>query len=262
MKHVSLLAAAALVLLASVLTLLHVARNRSGKPDSEITVTERELEYYRDADDSGVDLLLKWQYLRLDTDATGWLNEQKLSALGFDCRITASDPKAASFYRRQAPRRAFVVLEYDGTGWQDWLRMRKRTYEEMHPVPGQRSDREEFRASRLIAIDAGLDTVALRSRYPDRNRVVIWPAVIQIAHTNAWRVAAYGHAETPAILTGYIEQVPSKIHVPLPFADRFRALPDRDRFHLDDQTQPKYRVQLRNGRLFEPWVTSVDFSDK
>src|SRR5207244_311751 len=43
MKRGSLLAAAAVVLAANALTLVHVWRNRSGPADSDITLTEREL---------------------------------------------------------------------------------------------------------------------------------------------------------------------------------------------------------------------------
>lgn len=56
MKHLSLAAAAGLILLANCVVLIHVARNRSGQPEAEMTLTERELSYHRDSDDSGVNL--------------------------------------------------------------------------------------------------------------------------------------------------------------------------------------------------------------
>src|SRR5437762_3329169 len=53
-KPLSLIAAGAVVLIANTFALLHAARNRSGEPESEIVLTQRELTYYTDPDDSGV----------------------------------------------------------------------------------------------------------------------------------------------------------------------------------------------------------------
>ena len=43
MKRTSLLAAAAIVLIANTFALVHAARNRSGSPESDVTLTQREL---------------------------------------------------------------------------------------------------------------------------------------------------------------------------------------------------------------------------
>ena len=60
MRYGSLLVAATLVLLANTLALIHAARNRAGQPEAEITLTDRELYYHRNLDDSGVALSLRW----------------------------------------------------------------------------------------------------------------------------------------------------------------------------------------------------------
>src|SRR3954466_849172 len=100
MKHSSLLAAGALVLIANGFALVHVALNRSGEPDAELALAERELTYYADRDDSGVTLTLRWvdagapRYSAAVTadelESRNWLNRNKLTELGFDCRVDPS----------------------------------------------------------------------------------------------------------------------------------------------------------------------------
>jgi hypothetical protein len=58
-----------------------------------------------------------------------------------------------------------------------------------------------------------------------------------------------GRPARPARLSGFIQEIPSEIHVPRPFSDRLRAL---------NQNPRAYRVRLRYGRLLEPWVTVVE----
>ena len=60
MKHASLIAAAALVLLANAFALIHASLNRSGEIEADMVLTERELTNYADPDDSGVSLTLRW----------------------------------------------------------------------------------------------------------------------------------------------------------------------------------------------------------
>ena len=108
MKHAGLFAAAAIVLLANAFALIHAAINRSGQPEAEIVLTERELNYSPSADDSGVTLNLRW----VDPDATPYssvwdpevlaartlLNQAKLEGLGFDCRIDHRDHRSLAVH--------------------------------------------------------------------------------------------------------------------------------------------------------------------
>src|SRR5205823_8151934 len=126
MRNGSLIAAASVVLVANGFALVHAARNRSGEPDADVVLTDRELNYIKDSDDSGVALRLNWQnpnaglYLAPIHDVKGeedlsfiWLDQQKLVSLGFDCSIAPSALRADEFYRRQRPRAVFVALEYE-----------------------------------------------------------------------------------------------------------------------------------------------------
>jgi len=54
-------------------------------------------------------------------------------------------------------------------------------------------------------------------------------------------------------LLGRISEIPFSIHVARPLSDGFRRLDP-------NSPTPAYRVRLRYGPLFEPWVTAVDFA--
>lgn len=249
MKHVSLLAAALLVLLANAFALIQVARNRSGPPEAEITLTDNDLSYRRDPDDSGVTLRLLWTnpYNRhvdagrtQDAATETWLNRGKLEELGFDCSMDPADRNAPAFYSGQGARACYAALEYDGPAAQRLA---------AHRVP----------PTRLVVIDAGRDPAALRNRHPDRNRVVIVPAIIRVSVTPAWRPRD-GRPEVPARRAGYIDDIPSLIHVPRPYSDGFRAL--RQTVRDPESDKPLYRVRLRYGSRLEPWVTGVEFPQR
>lgn len=117
--------------------LLSAAANRAGQPDSQVTLTSRQLAPTpASARDSAREL--RW----LDNGVSGIrgvpngrLSADKHSALGFDARPAA----------RQLNRRVFAAFEFDG--------------------------------ARLQVVDAALDAEALRRSYPDRTRYVIVRAV-------------------------------------------------------------------------------------
>jgi len=258
MKHASIIAAAAVVVLANALALIHAARNRSDEAQAEITLTARELTYDRDPNDSGVALDLRvlsclWWTLKPEEIEARCLGKTKLQELGFDCSVAPSDPKAESFYARQIPRTGFVALECDGAGWQSWLESyRQGTL--TRPGPAGDLDIVRRTSSRLVVIDAAHSAGALRARDPDRSRILIVPAVISLSFTPALQASG----ERPAArLTGYVREIPSEIHVPRPFSNGFRGLPQTSR---DEKREaPLYRVRLRYGSLLEPWVTGVEF---
>jgi hypothetical protein len=263
MKRLSLIASAAVIVLANLLALLHAQRNRTGSTEADLTLTQRELRYYNGSapDDSGVSLNLQWTdpnaYFFSDKEnPAAWLDETKLRSLGFACSVSAASPDAGNYYQRQRPRRVFVVLEYDGPAWRAWAERyeRARVNRRAGVQPGDSTD-EALDFSRLVAIDADVNPLKLRARYPDRQTVLVAPAVVSIT----WLPADSGTKLNPkrsARLTGSM-QIPSSIHVPRPFSDEFRHLtknPNRTSDH-----EPVYRVHLRYGALLEPWVVGVDF---
>jgi hypothetical protein len=263
MKRASLLAAAAVVLIANAFALVHAWRNRTGAVDAELVLTDRELichQFSRD-ENSGVALSLLW----LDPDnlswlpwrpesAAPWLDQRVLRELGFDTSVAATDKAAYEYYARQRARRAFVALEYDETTWRKLLESSIRLDQE-HPELHLADIRKGIvdSSTRLVAIDADLDATRLRARHPDRGKVIVAPAVIRI--TLEYSRIPYGVKRPPPRpqLRGYIQEVPAVIHVPLPFSDALRTV---------SSAQPgmKYRVRIRYGAALEPWVAGVELA--
>lgn len=253
MKQTSLFLAAAVILVANALALLHARGNRRGPVESDITLTERELSNSYDSagDNSGVSLTLQWVAPRqwfMPDDPPPWLNAAMLHQLGFDTSVPATDQTASDFYQRQRARRAFVALECDGAGWRDWIDQQERRTRKFAPAGANYPNigvglREA--STRLVAIDAASEAAQLRERHPDRTSVMVVPAVIRIGvMTRA--------ANVEARIYGWIEEIPSQIKVPLPFSDAFRRLPR-------NREGAKYRVRLRYGASLEPWIAAVEF---
>jgi len=236
----SLYAAGALVLLANAFTLVHVARNRSGPAAQEITLSDRELHYFRDKDDSGVHLMLQHSSVAQDWRNPVWLHRERIRALGFDCSMDPGEPRSYDFYNRQRPRTAFVAFEYDGPAWQAAVALVEEA---------DRANSERRQGSRLVPVDAAADAAALLARVAGRDKILILPAVVRV-HAEPGYPAQANRPARPARLGAFIVQIPSDIHVPKPFSDGFRGM---------TQT-PQYRVTLRYGQFLEPWVAAVEFS--
>lgn len=234
-RHLTLAAAAALVLVSSAFALIHAALNRSGDPTAVITLTDRELQYFRNSDESGVMLLLRYQHRNAYPGEPAWLTPQQIAALGFDTSVAPQAPGAYDFYRRQSSRRGFVAFEYDG--------------------PAAARLPEEARAqSRLVPIDAAFTAAELQSKYAARKDILILPAILRVTADPEWPATATRPAR-PARLDVSIYQVPTEIHVPLPFSETLRNLPVTVRDSKSEQ--PLYHVTLRYGRFHEPQIVNV-----
>ncbi len=259
MKRALLPAAAAIVVVANAFALVHAWRNRSGPIQADITLTERELPISSrfNEDDSGVSLNLQW----LDPAwasfgwerRTVWLDQKALQELGFDTSVAASNDEAVEFYQRQRPRRAFVALEYDGPAWRQHVEEAERQAQQRAELshantPPHSNDAE----THLVAIDASTDAVQLRARHPDRNSVIIVPAVVRIAF-EPFLPAIGDRPSRAARLSGSVQEIPSSIHVPRPFSDAFRRLPK-------DRNKVRYQVHVRYGASYEPWIVSAEFT--
>jgi hypothetical protein len=253
MKPASLLTAVAIVLVANAFTLIHAWKNRAGPVDSDITLTERELPlpYKSNKEDSGVAFDLRWMDPAWELPGwerpASWLDQTKLQELGFDTSGPLSDDRAAEFYQRQRARRAFVALEYDGPAWRKHLEQAERAEVSQSNVPVHLHESE----THLVVIDASADASRLRARHPDRNSVMILPAVVRIV-VEPSSDANRGRPSRPARLSGWVQEIPRSIHVPRPFSDAFQRLPE-------DRRNVKYRVHLRYGASLEPWVVGVEF---
>mgnify|MGYP001210821355 FL=1 len=274
MKRPGLLIALALVVIVNIVVLTGVSANRRGEPDT-IWLTERELplaySYYgAGTENSGVSLNLTWN--RYETDWS-WLNAAKMTELGFTIPRRANDDEDHRSYRRPLPRKAYVVLEYDGERWQAFRRekLEKRAeletqvaQEKLLPEAAERQreqiDYQLATASHLFAIDAGLNPSELRQRYPDQTRYLISLARVRL---NYWYPRG-NEKEADDQVRGTIAQLlPNSIHVPLPEQKDLKAIvgdtwPRRRLYSKEEGPARKlYRVKLHYGARHEPWIAAV-----
>jgi hypothetical protein len=245
-------AAAAIVCLTNVGALSLAAINRTGAPDAEITLTERELQLARSSESTATAVRLTWVQ-RFDPEGE-WLTCPKLAAIGVSCAPRTPGEATSRWYAREPPRSAYVVFEYDGPAWQAYRAVEaRRLAESARTYQNAAPDIEATlaRYSHLVAIDAGRDPAALRGRYPDGRRYLIVAAHIAIyPETGAANVR----------LRGTITEVtPATINVPRPFSSTFESMLPYN-FVASADSAPRYWVTLRFGRFHEPWVVNAGLS--
>jgi hypothetical protein len=266
------LLAMVLLLVTNAFIFANVALNRSGDPDATLVVTERELSLadHSHRENSGVSLVLEWRILPPEGEHkygrfTPWLDRRKLRELGFsEEELATGDSTGMDFgSSRVLPKPVYVVLEYDGGSYKEMVRRRERQLgearQDLQENPGDRAagkaldrarkelEREKKSASRLFAVDAGLDPQVLRQHYTDRSRIVICKGVVAFYYSPS--------LEGSSGLEAYIESInASSLHVPKPWS---KTLADLS-YRRSTGDKPRYQVQLVYGSRYEPWVESVE----
>ena len=201
----TLIAGLGLILGVNAIVLGGVAYNRSGEPESLLQLSERELytpfgRALRN-ENSGVELALRWR-VPVDSSARepsyghgyeswggspAWLDRTKLEALGFE--KLPEKIRFGSDSKWPQAKEVLLVLELDGpaarqamaqaqTNSVEAVRLAEvnagnKEFERRAKTAREALARETGENSRLFAIDAGLDLVTLRSKYPDRSRFLI-----------------------------------------------------------------------------------------
>jgi hypothetical protein len=265
-SHIRILIAGAVLILAgNAVALIGVAYNRAGEPDAVIELSERELilpyNFLAAEENSGLALHLAWRaesnaqspYAGMISGggATPWLDKDKLAELGFDVSASPQDQDAALRYEKMLPRKAYVVLEFNGAAYQAALHQRqgelseaqalqannpgKKEFEERVKTAQTQLDREQNTSSRLFAIDVGRDQQTLRSRYSDRARYLILPGEVRLQLINKE-------------LSGFITNLSAGI-INVPLADRAAITGGARPAH--------YTVRLAFGKRAEPWIMAV-----
>ncbi|SDH02808.1 protein of unknown function [Pseudomonas benzenivorans] len=254
-----------LILLSNAVALAGVYYNRSGEPESRLTLSERELrlpygDWLGHEENSGLRLELVWR--RADESwQLDWLSEDKLRALGFRLPESAADdwPRRLS---RQLARPVLLVLELDGPAYRRQLdRARQALAEAQERVQARPQDRElqrqrdgrqeqltqeERHASRLFLVDAGLDAQALRQAYPDRQRYLLL----------AGRLKPYESAGQPGQRRFSAAVYPESPRIGVPHALRgvFAGWQPGGGYREEG---PRVRVQVAFGRRHEPWMVDA-----
>ncbi len=264
-----------LILLINAVALAGVAWNRSEPADSRLQLSERELgtgyEYWH-KDNSGIALRLNYRWpgaTSNDFSESGinQLTSAKMTELGFSVPAELND-ESVRRYRRQLDRDGLVVLEFDGSLYQQQLqRARQRLQQstadlaalpdneelrETHKTAREDLQREQTRASRLFIIDAGPDQEALRARYPDRQRYTILRA----------RVSAWGWRENNSWKIGGSADIPvgASINLPHRWHALFESLPRRQPAADFPQSggDRLFNAEVLFGKRLEPWVVQFE----
>ncbi|MBI5442023.1 MAG: DUF4824 family protein [Deltaproteobacteria bacterium] len=250
-----LLAALVSALLAEALVLGPALYNRSGT-EASLVLTEREMPRAEPLEASPF-LRLRWE----QPDALPWLGREKLEALGFHLSGPAADPAEQLRYEKTLPKAAYVALEYEGDAWQAWLaetemeldllaaRLERgeMTREEFEESRGA-LDRERRTRSRLLAVDVDRDPAELRRRCPDASRYLILPGAVRLILGGDGNVRGAVSAVSPEAIRAPDRDLPAlRGRSPHPHPDPYWS----------DPLEPRYRVELRSGRLHRPWIESV-----
>ena len=239
-----------LILASNAIALAGVWYNRSGEPQAQLQLSEREIQlpydsWLRGEENSGLRLQLAWR----EADATwSWLDEAKLRELGF----------APSDLGRSAERPLWLVLELDGPSYRKQVeRARVALASAQAAVAVQPKDEtlrqqrdqrrlelrhEQRQATRLLLVDAGLDAEALRQAWPDRQRQVIL----------AGRLTPYRYGDMPHY-SASVALESDRISVPKRYREAFAEW----RLHTYDEKRPKVQVEVAFGRRHEPWLIGV-----
>lgn len=259
----TLLLGGALILLTNAVVLGGAAYNRSAEPESQLRLSQRELQQNRwsqNKDNSGITLRLNWRIARYEDDDTGsaggwgipvWLDQVKMAELGFDVSQIAVD--AGNLRRDDArSREVLLVLELNQRAYKHALQraveyaeqtrilMRvnpsKEEFQRRAKGAEERLKREQESNSRLFVVDAGLDQQKLRMAYPDRASYAIVHGLIH---------PRVHHSESKLRVEGAISEVDSeKITVPL----EYRLVFEKD---------APYEVVVAFGKRLEPWITGA-----
>lgn len=258
------------------LVIFGVISNRSGQPDTVIALSQRELDTpytYGVTKNSGLSLHLRWQALPKDNGefsyyssysrTPAWFDENKLKELGFT--MDNKEDNYAYTYKRGLPKEVFIVLELGGEPHRQSIRQLELAYERiaetLENMPDDKDlldeeervkealDHAESSASRLFAVDAGLDPITLREIYPDRSRYMVTRAIVEkhISYTD----------DNIEKTVGYIRRLSiERIHVPLKFRNVLESIRSTSP-PMDD-----YMVDVAFGRRYEPWIVSIEKSIK
>jgi len=277
-KH-TLIVGLALILLTNAVALLGVYWNRSGVPESTLTLTQRELQQPYDwgmnRENSGMSLRIHWRVHTGENYWPGsysggqplWLDQAKMASLGFDVTATAGKHDDFRWSSRQLGKEVLLVLEQDGPAWQQALQSAQQYAEEQDaklaafPIDEQMKENtkrahevttmEAQENSRLFAIDAGLNLTELRVLYPDRNRYAIVRAQVRPSYVR----------DDPSKIAGYIDRISiDEVNVPYEyhtaFEEKVRQIPRQS------STRHVFEAGVAFGQRLEPWLIGISVEKK
>ncbi|MCZ6525526.1 MAG: DUF4824 family protein [Gammaproteobacteria bacterium] len=275
-RYKVLIAGIVLILLTNVVVITGAIGNRSGQAEAVLELTERELSlrYTKKRENSGISLRLNTNHYAYRSHrgyrGLHWLDLKKLEELGFSTITGDNQKEIRKQVSKVLPKQVYLVLEYDGDAYREALQRAVDELIEERSLFNSAEDNEtqkrrldsaerqlarmKYSASRIYAIDAGLDPVTLRENFPDNTKFFIVIGLVRLSY--------YGFKDERGPYGGYISKINvNKIHVPLEHRDVFDSLPEKEfvefRFY-----PPRYRIKLAYGRRYEPWILNVEKIDR
>lgn len=257
-KHWVTIAGVLILVVTNVVAIGGALRNRSGTPDSMLTLTERELSLpYSDwyvSENSGLALDLRWQLedsrvrqarsMWFGSEAN-WLDGAKLAELGITVRPRAARNADRPSRSTSVPADVLLVLEMNGPAYRRQL---DHFCKSTQPYAKEQCERQRNLASRLFAVDAGLDRSLLRKKYPDTKMYAIVRGQVE---------GAIIPEETGPVLTGFVSGVSvNEIYVPLSLRAAFGNAGNERKWTRADRERP-FEARVAFGRRLEPYLVSV-----
>lgn len=263
----TLIAGSAIILLTNAVALGGAAYNRSGEAESQLQLTQRELQYstWRSGkDNSGITLSLNWRFEQAENNdfnfgmyssrwgMPAWLDKAKMIELGFDVEKLVDTAEYGRRHKELQSKEVLLVLELNDHAYQHQLQRTREYVEESKKLltasPGnegmQRKAKsaeesyqyEQDKGSRLFVIDAGLDVQKLRATYPDRARYAIVHGLI---HPTSMQI------KNETRIGGNISELHAdRINVPLTYRQVFND-------------PAAYAVTVAFGKRLEPWIVTA-----
>lgn len=264
----------------NILVFTGIILNRSGDPDSIITLTERELQmpYRFHTENSGLALKLDWRALgKYEEDryyigwrSPAWLTAVKFKELGFKKGDLISLKEDVNTGGKPVQKEVFIVLENNGDPYTRAVKRAQMVLEKEERSYGFDKDnktlkknferaqtrlkQEQATRSRLFAIDAGIDLNTLKETYGDRTRYIIAKGLVK---------PRYHYKKKNREVYGYISKLSiENIHVPLKqrkILDTIiaRKKAEQKKLKQDKLRPPRYEIELAYGSRLEPWIVSV-----
>ncbi len=258
-----------LIAVANGMILFQVNANRKGEAEARLWLTEREMPqaFWLAHENSGMELRLVWRTLSRDVNGgedrmPSWLSGKKLEELGFrfvDGLSVDNQPTKVLMSKK-----VYLVLEYNGPAYQTARRrvaqILEREEAALRANPADRNGSirlqakkriraEEQSESRLFVIDAGLDPQPLRTSYPETNRFIVTPGVIELMYrTEGGRQWAAGAIRSIS---------PDTVHVPLEHRVTLEQLAGKGKFLSTEGKAPRYEVELVYGSRRVPWIAAI-----
>jgi hypothetical protein len=238
----------------------------------ELTERELRLPYKTNDENSGLALQLEWRIIR-DSEhgsyrygnwgSPAWFTAQKLAEMGITIDESTCPGANSKREKVRLPKDAFIVLEYDGNAYQEVLQRAEESLKKAEAAlraskhdkkvqdsfkeAKERLEAERTMASRLFAIDAGLDAGKLRERYGDRSKFIIMSGIVRLECRSD---------KNKKEVVGYISDIRvDKINVPLRYRSIFDLILAQNR---TAKSGPRYKVEVAYGSRFEPWIRGVD----